>query len=629
MSHISKMRFSFFISVLGPMLLMTLGFVAYLTYTLGNDKIDHEKSYNDIIESVLVEESKYALNLGGYSQLQLITDGIVKNHEDHIHSIELIDDQKKIVVSSPAEPDVSLSAIRIPLYVQTPSNDNDLFDMESNEADSKQLGGYLIIRNNPSYIEKSFTDIIFMLVVILAITGLGGLIVLVRLRKQYFMPHKVLIDSLEDVTRNQLNIKELSILDPDLKGLVMRLDNLLTSLKQENTELRDEVKVTLSSVDAANIDRIELLAEMVRGVDRGLNEAREKIASIASQNNNEELKQDIKYLMKYLESTHTSLNNTKTLLDQPVIDSDTNVIVISNFCSTLVDTVSSHNKKVLCGKIINPELNNAYIALDDKHFEKLICSVIDLASHVSNNSEIQLSIGVKNCLENKSRVSIVINIEDSCHGMPLDEDIKLNNYLNNKTSSISSNYFVIEDLKKIKYLSGLPHLSFTFNPVYGRGNNYNIIIDCDYSDKIDDLVIENKPHTKSVAIVNGNASIKENVELFRQLNINVTYYNSKDSITSIETLSNNEVIIIDFTKNQKSMLSLCKYLKELEYKGRIITAVTDKLLDDDVIDQLNMMGLTETMPAHFLPNTLKKYVLEDEVKQFSVSDYLNSQKDNK
>jgi len=175
----------------------------------------------------------------------------------------------------------------------------------------------------------------------------------------------------------------------------------------------------------------------------------------------------------------------------------------------------------------------------------------------------------------------------------------------------------------------LPHLSFTFNPVYGRGNNYNIIIDCDYSDKIDDLVIENKPHTKSVAIVNGNASIKENVELFRQLNINVTYYNSKDSIKSIETLSNNEVIIIDFTKNQESMLSLCKYLKELEYKSRIITAVTDKLLDDDDIDQLNMLGLTETMPAHFLPNTLKKYVLEDEVKQFSVSDYLNSQKDNK
>ncbi len=87
------------------------------------------------------------------------------------------------------------------------------------------------------------------------------------------------------------------------------------------------------------------------------------------------------------------------------------------------------------------------------------------------------------------------------------------------------------------------------------------------------------------------------------------------------------MIIVDSTKKQQSMLELCKALINLEYHGRIIPAVSDELLDDSVVDELNCMGINKTIPARFLPNTLKEYVLNTDVKQFSISDYLSAQKD--
>ena len=629
MSHISKLRFGFFISVFGPMLFMTLSFVAYLTYTLSVDKLDHEKSYNSTLKSVLVEDARYALTLGGYEQLQNKSDNIVASNADHIHSIELIDSKNRIVISSPKEPDVSISAIRIPIYVHVPNEGDDIFNMDTiiDPIENKSVGGYLIIRNNASYIQKSTDEIIYMVIVILLITGLGGGVVLYRIRKQYFTPHQILMKSLGDMAADKFISNDVKLLDPEVSDVINTLNTQLKDTRRENQDLKNEVKATLSSVDAANIDRIEILSELVRGIDKGLEIAREKIVTIASLNSNTDLKQDIKYLMSYLESTQEAVINTKVLLDQPIIDSDVNIIIIADFCESLVNTVTSHNSNVLCGKILNPELCDAYISLDEKHFETLICSVIDVATHVSKNSEIQLYVSAKTCLKSKDYVTVMVNIDDTCQGMPRDEVIKLNEYLNNKTSSISSNYFVIEDLKKIKYLSGLPNLSFTFNPVYGRGNNYSVIIDCRFSNNSDDLVIEHGSKSRSVAIVDGNASVRDNIELFRQLNLNVTYYKSKDAFKDIDSLINNDVIIVDSTKKQQSMLELCKALIDLEYYGRIIPAVSDELLDDSVVDELNCMGINKTIPARFLPNTLKEYVLNTDVKQFSISDYLSAQKD--
>jgi len=595
----------------------------YLYQVVLSDKLSRIEDVNKVYEEFLQEKANHALATGDYPYFQETINALIKKDKTTIISIELIDNEKRIVASAPDNPPVNKKAHKIDIYNQA-SND-DLINLDSFvDSDTKHNKmGYLVIRNNDTHIEQAFMHVTYQLGILLSITLMLTLIVYKKISRKIIKPY------------NKLEKYLIAIRDGETEDLIIPHEanngicHLIDQIKDRANNNNDVIKLMISKVrrsknetNEARISQYEMINELVRGLDRPIDLSRRLLSTLLDNTKNNDLKEDYFLLSGTIDEIANLVNYSRDLVNNPYADYTNEPILVNEFYKNISQSTVDSSYTLLATKNIKNEVLNSYILIDHLQIQLVIEKVLQLSSQVCIGNEVYISVLIHEVGNTTDKARITIEIQDTSNGMSLEDSHNINRYLNNEHPFVDTQYFNKEDLKTVRHLKQLPNLVISIAPEQGRGNYYRLSLECDYSQNKDSLINEDDSLLTHVVSIQEDPTNNMLSEHYRMIGIDMNYVLFSKLESKIDFIINQDIIVLDVSTNYEQALVILDIINK--HNVNIITVISNMQGKDDIlIDTLYDKGAKDILRTKYSPESLSESINKVLKNSNSVDEYIS------
>jgi len=605
-------------------LIMLSGISGYYLYQVVlSDKLSHIENVNKVYEEFLQEKANHALATGDYPYFQETINALIQKEETTIISIELVDNDKRIVASAPENLPVHKKAQKIDIYNQA-SND-DLLNLDSfvdSETASVRIG-YLVIRYNETHIEQAIKHVTYQLGILLSITLMLTLIIYRKIRHKIIKPYNKLENYLVAIRDGE--VQDLVIPHNSNNGICHLIDQI-----KERTNNREAVIELMSSkirrskneTNEARISQYEMINELVRGLERPINLSRRLLSNLLDNTKNNDLKEDYYLLSGTIDDIANLVNDSRNLVNNPYTDYTNEPILVHEFYNNISQSTVDSNYKLLATKNIKNEILNSYILIDHLQIQLVVEKILQLSSQVCIGNEVYISVLIHEVGSTNDKARITIEIQDTSNGMSLEDSHNINRYLNNEHPLVDTQYFKKDDLKAVKHLKRLPNLVISISPEPGRGNYYRMSLECDLAQNKDTLINDVDSLLTHVVSIQEDPTINMLSEHYRMIGIDMNYVLFSKFESQLDYIINQDVLVLDVSTNYEQALTIFDIVNK--HNVNIIAVINNIQGKDSIlIDALYDKGAKDILRTKYSPESLAESVEKVLKNSNSVDEYIS------
>ena len=550
---------------------------------------------NHIYQIALVNDARYALSTGNAITFQQNIDHLVNESAGQLLSIELVNNSRTIIASSPADPDLTAPAIRVPVIVSI--NNDELMDY-SVSTPHEEEAGYIEIRYNnklPDNAINRFLSLFGLLFVVLtsviAITAFG-------LRRKVFTPINRVTKRIENLIDGTF-IEEMQsndFLSPIDHGLNI-LARKQAYITEQNQNMKEQVRVSKSKVDTANVTKVILISELIEKMDKHLLNSREILFSVISSNKDDRIRDGLKIIASHLGDFNKTISDSRILMEQVGHDSVNEPVSIQDFYDGLSEFTRKDNIEVIPALLCFDKYKQHVVRIDTLNIYQLIGNIFTLATFTGRDKP-EIYITVRAEFQNEHSFTITIDVKDSSQGLPAETVRGFNQFMNNENISFRIPGFPVNDLQIIRYLCSRGSVMVGMTSEYGRGNNFRVTID---REDIPANHLNNPTIPRSSgAILHNGATNTQLPGHFHTLGIDLQHILQYNAPAQIADIIKMDFVIVEFTDDINETLELCEALLSRNPDLYIIPAYHDQQISktglQDKLFDLHIRGRHLAMP---------------------------------
>jgi hypothetical protein len=543
-----------------------------------------------VYKAALTNDARFAISTGDKGIFQENIEKLVTESNGNIISIEL-EVGNQIMARYPINPDISIPAVRIPISMNISASELTDIHGETHEINV----GNIIIRFNDEGSQTAIDSITntFLFIAIIFITM--SLIIFYGFKRFILKPINRISHRITDIAQGNAEIicpsqDFMTPIDERLNALIRKQTDMAKAI----AVLNEQVTVTRSNVDIANLTKIILLKDLIDKINAPLLNTRELIATACEKNKDNAIGSRLEVIAANIADASKILSNAKVLMEQVGSDNIYEPVSVKAFFDGISDFTKFENLIIRSSINCDDKELESIIHIDRRHIYQLIGKVFSLAAITGRPSnEIFLAVRFEFKL-NKS-LHITIDIKDCGKGWDTELVTMFNQYMNGSRDICYIDGYPTNDLQMIQFLVSSGHVMISASSKYGRGNNYEINVDLE--NYTTPPVAVTAPRINGAILHNGvyDAQLPEH---FRSLGIDVRHILQFDAMKLIPEIAKLDFLIVDFTDKTDTTLELCGTVKKANHDINIIpayrpetvskTQVTDALFDMGIINHLAM-----------------------------------------
>lgn len=592
----------------------------YLYKTVLAEKFSRIDDFNGLYGEILQKSANHALSTGDYPYFQKTINDLINHESKNVLSIELVDNHKMIVASSPDAPPVHKKAVRIDIYNQ--ASNEDFLDMGTlMENTPEKKIGYLLIRFNDTHVSDAITQVTHQLLFMLFITIAITIIVYRIINKRIITPYEQVVNYLEGIKDGDLDNIPASHNNHYLCKLIDQVKDRLNNHIKTEELLNSKLRQSKNETNEVRISQYEMIHELVTGIDRPINLSRRLVSSLLGKAPNNDIKEDYSLLSGNIDVIADLVAHSRSMVNNPYKCHTKEPIQISSFFTNISNAHIDNHHSLLSSRNIKDSLLTSYILIDTLQVQLLVEKIINMATTVSMGNEIFINVIIHQSGLSDDKARIIIEIHDSSTGMSHDDARSINLFLNNEKPIPDTNYFKFDDIKTIKHLKRIPDLMINFSPEVGRGNYYHISLECEVSDSIEPMLLDTQPRLSNVISIQEDQPGTLLTEHFRIYGINLKHILFCKVESNIDLILNHDAIVIDVSTNYETAIAIFDLINK--HHTNIIAVVSNIQGSDSIlIDALYDKGAKDVLRTKYSPESLAESLNKIMNKENSINKYL-------
>lgn len=611
----SSLHAKLVILTLLPMLVAAVVFVGYSAMTRLQALEDAMDNTITLSTQILVDASEGALVLGQYEQLQALVDSLV-NAREEIIAIELLDEDKEVVVQAPPAIDLELHAHRVPVlqtFEPGLALSDDAEDKSPSVASERRQIGTLIVRPNEKLLAAQIRQLVTELVLSMAVVLIAIFLLSGYIDRTINRPIHEVSAAMQRIKDGDFSTHITGLNDDEMGRLGAQVNATADELAKQQLEIREresELIKAHTEADAANLSKIHVLRQFIADLQRPLKVASHNMINIARHNRNEGLSSEVKIATGNLHSALDMIADCQSIYGEEgsSLSLWPKSWQLAALLRRTLDTVEQERqeKETEIDISVTGEqaLLQAEVFFDGDRFKQIICYMLRGAISSAPGNRIFLALHLQSMAGGK--VSASISVRDAGAGLGRHQLDALNDFLRNRTQQLLVSDYSTFELKIMRELGQLLGADIMVRSREGRGTTFICDVDMPLTEtERASATASQKPYVVFVGSV-GNASYIG--DMVRPLS--EQYHQISMAETEMVALQQDsfDMIFVDCTDLTKGM-AVCQALRDYALprspSTRYVAALfKHQVISEEISYRLFDSGFTDVFTKPFNQRTI-------------------------